>query len=158
VSKLTISLKVKEGANKMFIVSRPCLAGQLETIFVIRGTLTFDGDHVSLCECQLSALVIVSVAAHEAHGNYPWVPWSFCYRSGVCFRQFNCHHVVKLVGIVSSGRPTLVVMELMTNGDLKNFLRSHRPDEEVQDLYLSRKVDSCNFVCLDGGLCSGSQD
>ena len=45
-------------------------------------------------------------------------------------RQFNAHHVVKLLGVVSKGQPTLVIMELMANGDLKTYLRSHRPDNE----------------------------
>ncbi|KAG8180786.1 hypothetical protein JTE90_012965 [Oedothorax gibbosus] len=44
-------------------------------------------------------------------------------------KAFNCHHVIKLLGVVSKGQPTLVVMELMPNGDLKTYLRSHRPDE-----------------------------
>ncbi|XP_042898264.1 insulin-like peptide receptor isoform X1 [Parasteatoda tepidariorum] len=44
-------------------------------------------------------------------------------------KAFNCHHVIKLMGVVSKGQPTLVIMELMTNGDLKTFLRSRRPDE-----------------------------
>lgn len=39
----------------------------------------------------------------------------------------HCHHVVKLLGVVSKTHPTYVVMELMTRGDLKNFLRSRRP-------------------------------
>ena len=39
--------------------------------------------------------------------------------------------MVKLLGVVSKGQPTLVVMELMAQGDLKNYLRMHRPDEEV---------------------------
>lgn len=43
-------------------------------------------------------------------------------------RAFNTHHVVRLLGVVSQGQPTLVVMELMVNGDLKTYLRSHRPD------------------------------
>lgn len=46
----------------------------------------------------------------------------------ILFRAFNTHHVVRLLGVVSRGQPTLVVMELMTNGDLKSYLRSHRPD------------------------------
>lgn len=33
--------------------------------------------------------------------------------------------------MVSKGQPTLVVMELMTHGDLKSYLRSLRPDSEV---------------------------
>ncbi|XP_035205023.1 insulin-like growth factor 1 receptor [Stegodyphus dumicola] len=45
-------------------------------------------------------------------------------------KAFNCHHVVKLLGVVSKGHPTLVVMELMGKGDLKAYLRSRRPDNE----------------------------
>lgn len=43
-------------------------------------------------------------------------------------REFDAHHVLKLLGVVSKDEPTLVVMELMANGDLKSYLRSHRPD------------------------------
>uniref|UniRef100_A0A8C2K8M2 Tyrosine-protein kinase receptor n=1 Tax=Cyprinus carpio TaxID=7962 RepID=A0A8C2K8M2_CYPCA len=46
-------------------------------------------------------------------------------------KAFSCHHVVRLLGVVSKGQPTLVVMELMTHGDLKSYLRSLRPDSEV---------------------------
>ncbi|GFY37051.1 insulin receptor [Trichonephila inaurata madagascariensis] len=45
-------------------------------------------------------------------------------------KAFNCHHVVKLLGVVSKGHPTLVIMELMGKGDLKAYLRSRRPDNE----------------------------
>ncbi|XP_026320144.1 insulin receptor-like isoform X2 [Hyposmocoma kahamanoa] len=45
-------------------------------------------------------------------------------------KAFDTHHVVRLLGVVSRGQPTLVVMELMENGDLKTYLRSHRPDSE----------------------------
>uniref|UniRef100_A0A8K9V3L5 Tyrosine-protein kinase receptor n=1 Tax=Oncorhynchus mykiss TaxID=8022 RepID=A0A8K9V3L5_ONCMY len=41
-------------------------------------------------------------------------------------KEFNCHHVVRLLGVVSQGQPTLVIMELMTKGDLKSHLRSLR--------------------------------
>ena len=86
----------------------------------------------------------------------------------VYFRQFKCHHVVQLLGIVSRERPPLVIMELMAKGDLKNFLRLHRPDEEVALLrnwpvtstpmlpflqhdisvavLVNRLVESCSFV------------
>lgn len=43
------------------------------------------------------------------------------------------YHVVTLLGVVSIGQPTLVVMELLLGGDLKTMLREHRPDEEVRD-------------------------
>ncbi|KAL5273262.1 InR family protein [Megaselia abdita] len=42
-------------------------------------------------------------------------------------KKFNTYHVIKLLGVVSIGSPTYVVMELMGNGDLKSYLRSHRP-------------------------------
>ncbi|XP_029470000.1 insulin receptor [Rhinatrema bivittatum] len=45
-------------------------------------------------------------------------------------KAFSCHHVVCLLGVVSKGQPTLVVMELMAHGDLKSYLRSLRPDLE----------------------------
>ncbi|XP_058870993.1 insulin receptor-like [Acipenser ruthenus] len=45
-------------------------------------------------------------------------------------KAFVCHHVVRLLGVVSKGQPTLVVMELMTHGDLKSYLRSLRPEAE----------------------------
>uniref|UniRef100_A0A3B1J7U9 Tyrosine-protein kinase receptor n=1 Tax=Astyanax mexicanus TaxID=7994 RepID=A0A3B1J7U9_ASTMX len=45
-------------------------------------------------------------------------------------KAFSCHHVVRLLGVVSKGQPTLVVMELMTHGDLKSYLRCLRPESE----------------------------
>lgn len=38
---------------------------------------------------------------------------------------------VRLLGVVSQGQPALVIMELMTRGDLKSYLRSLRPEAEV---------------------------
>ncbi|KAG5667137.1 hypothetical protein PVAND_015134 [Polypedilum vanderplanki] len=46
-------------------------------------------------------------------------------------KQFDTHHVVRLLGVVSIGQPTLVVMELMASGDLKSYLRSHRPEYDT---------------------------
>lgn len=43
-------------------------------------------------------------------------------------KAFDTFHVVRLLGVVSRGQPTLVIMELMKLGDLKTYLRSHRPD------------------------------
>ncbi|XP_044740793.1 insulin-like receptor isoform X2 [Chrysoperla carnea] len=45
-------------------------------------------------------------------------------------KAFDTAHVVRLLGVVSQGQPTLVIMELMSNGDLKSYLRSHRPEEQ----------------------------
>ena len=43
-------------------------------------------------------------------------------------KEINTSHVVKLLGVVSQGQPTLVLMELMENGDLRKYLRGLRPD------------------------------
>lgn len=43
------------------------------------------------------------------------------------FRQFDTHHVVRLLGVVTKGEP-LVIMELMAKGDLRTYLRSCRAD------------------------------
>jgi insulin receptor len=45
-------------------------------------------------------------------------------------KKFDTFHVVRLLGVVSQGQPTFVIMELMANGDLKGYLRSHRPDND----------------------------
>uniref|UniRef100_A0A8C2BAR5 Insulin-like growth factor 1 receptor n=1 Tax=Cyprinus carpio TaxID=7962 RepID=A0A8C2BAR5_CYPCA len=52
-------------------------------------------------------------------------------------KEFNCHHVVRLLGVVSQGQPTLVIMELMTRGDLKSYLRSLRSKEVQKHVNLS---------------------
>ena len=46
-----------------------------------------------------------------------------------------CRVQVRLLGVVSQGQPTLVIMELMTRGDLKSYLRSLRPKEVHADFY-----------------------
>ncbi|KAM4572503.1 insulin-like growth factor 1a receptor [Odontesthes bonariensis] len=49
-------------------------------------------------------------------------------------KEFNCHHVVRLLGVVSQGQPTLVIMELMTRGDLKSHLRSMRKENSTSQV------------------------
>lgn len=47
----------------------------------------------------------------------------------LCFiREFTSAHVVQLMGLVSRGQPAYVLMELMTQGDLKSYLLKHRPE------------------------------
>ncbi|KAH7963205.1 hypothetical protein HPB52_020042 [Rhipicephalus sanguineus] len=48
-------------------------------------------------------------------------------------KAFSCQHVVKLLGVVSKDQPVFVLMELMSHGDLKTYLRSHRPDNDPND-------------------------
>jgi len=72
--------------------------------------------------------VIATQAAYHTRWWHAFLSQSVCI---LCCRRFDCYHVVKLLGVVSKGQPTLVVMELMLNGDLKSYLRAHRPDENV---------------------------
>lgn len=55
---------------------------------------------------------------------------NFLKEAGV-MKAFDTHHVVRLLGVVSNGQPTLVIMELMTNGDLKGYLRAHRSEQPL---------------------------
>uniref|UniRef100_A0A914YBP3 Protein kinase domain-containing protein n=1 Tax=Panagrolaimus superbus TaxID=310955 RepID=A0A914YBP3_9BILA len=45
-------------------------------------------------------------------------------------KQFNTAYIVKLYGVVSEGQPVLVVMEMMDQGNLRDYLRARRPDSE----------------------------
>lgn len=56
---------------------------------------------------------------------------------------------VRLLGVVSQGQPTLVIMELMTRGDLKSYLRSLRPDTEVSHELLDVCFFSLNHLDQD---------
>ncbi|CAG2120555.1 unnamed protein product, partial [Medioppia subpectinata] len=55
---------------------------------------------------------------------------SFLKEANIMKAFVNCHHIVKLIGIVSVENPVLVLMEYMVNGDLKNYLRLNRPDSD----------------------------
>jgi hypothetical protein len=46
-------------------------------------------------------------------------------------KPFETEHVVKLVGVVSANQPHLILMELMSNGDLRKYLMKHRPNDEA---------------------------
>ncbi|PIK45733.1 putative insulin-like peptide receptor, partial [Apostichopus japonicus] len=53
-------------------------------------------------------------------------------------KNIKTHHVVHLLGVVSKGQPTYVIMEFMAQGDLKNWLRARRPENQ-QDLPLMER-------------------
>ena len=58
-----------------------------------------------------------------------------------------------LVGVVSQGQPTLVLMELMENGDLRKYLRGQRPELSPDQPTLQVKI---LIICtLTGGLLKG---
>ncbi|XP_071965783.1 insulin-like peptide receptor isoform X2 [Antedon mediterranea] len=46
-------------------------------------------------------------------------------------KAITTHHIVKLLGVVSKGQPTYVIMEYMAQGDLKNWLRNRRPENQA---------------------------
>lgn len=52
-------------------------------------------------------------------------------------KKFNTYHVIKLLGVVSAGQPTYVIMELMANGDLKSYLRANRYIRPQEPEYLA---------------------
>ena len=60
-------------------------------------------------------------------------------RGHVSVSYSSCSLQVRLLGVVSQGQPTLVIMELMTRGDLKSYLRSLRPKEVVDGCHAPRR-------------------
>ena len=71
-------------------------------------------------------------------------------------KGFNTTHVVRLLGVVSQTAEPLVIMEYMTKGDLKSYLRSRREGAEVgiwllyfQCLNLLLKTRSFKCRCAD---------
>ncbi|KAK6179837.1 hypothetical protein SNE40_012104 [Patella caerulea] len=75
----------------------------------------------------------IRVAVKIVNEDANWYDKMNFLKEASIMKAFKCHHVVKLLGVVSKGQPALVIMELMANGDLKNFLRSHRPDSEEEN-------------------------
>lgn len=74
-------------------------------------------------------------------------------------KSFDSFHVVKLLGVVSLGQPMYMIMELMSNGDLKSYLRSLRPGQDEHPgrstLSLRRMLDFSAAIA-DGMLFLGS--
>ncbi|XP_033634340.1 insulin-like peptide receptor isoform X1 [Asterias rubens] len=54
-------------------------------------------------------------------------------------KAIHTHHVVRLLGVVSKGQPTYVIMEYMAQGDLKNWLRARRPENQADVALHNRK-------------------
>lgn len=52
-------------------------------------------------------------------------------------KSFRTAFVVRLYGVVSNGQPALVVMEMMSKGNLRDYLRSRRPGAEENTANLS---------------------
>ncbi|KAG9510915.1 Insulin receptor [Fragariocoptes setiger] len=53
-------------------------------------------------------------------------------------KQFDTHHVVKLLGVVSTSSPAYVIMEFMENGDLRSYIRGIRSEYEKKNTLYER--------------------
>ena len=65
------------------------------------------------------------------------------------FRCIETPHVVRLLGVVTEGFPQYVILELMDNGDLKNYLRkrrTNRPSPRVRILKFTYLMSKCNML------------
>ena len=56
------------------------------------------------------------------------------------FRNFKTPHVVMLIGVVSQGTPPLVLLEMMKNGSLKEYLHSLRASKKQEERRPTEKV------------------
>ena len=89
--------------------------------------MVFEGIAHKLIEGELTARVAVKTVNEKATMRERI---DFLQEASI-MKAFDCYHIVKLLGIVSQGQPTLVVMELMERGDMKGFLRSRRPGVRI---------------------------
>ncbi|KAE9548241.1 hypothetical protein FO519_008549 [Halicephalobus sp. NKZ332] len=79
----------------------------------------------SVCGVNFGDCAIKTVSESASHAEKAY----FLLEANV-MKQFDTSFIVKLLGVVSDGQPVLIVMELMQNGNLRDFLRSRRPDAE----------------------------
>uniref|UniRef100_A0A915PX02 receptor protein-tyrosine kinase n=1 Tax=Setaria digitata TaxID=48799 RepID=A0A915PX02_9BILA len=75
---------------------------------------------VTFGECAIKTVSETANSAERLH---------FLIEASV-MKQFNTSFIVKLYGVVSDGQPVLVVMEMMKKGNLRDYLRSRRPNAE----------------------------
>lgn len=79
---------------------------------------------------SVCGVVFGECAVKTVHpGAAPYDRYHFLAEATI-MKRFRTAHVVKLYGVVSQGLPSLVVMELMSRGNLKEYLMSRRPDHE----------------------------
>lgn len=62
--------------------------------------------------------------------------------------------IVRVVGLVSLSAPIMVVMELMPNGDLRDFLRKCRPDSTVAAASPAETLNGVDMVAIAARLAS----
>ncbi|PAV92164.1 hypothetical protein WR25_05330 isoform B [Diploscapter pachys] len=75
---------------------------------------------ISFGECAIKTVAESAGPAERIH---------FLLEANV-MKQFNSSFIIKLLGVVSDGQPVLVVMEMMSKGNLRDYLRSRRPGAE----------------------------
>uniref|UniRef100_A0A0R3S0M2 receptor protein-tyrosine kinase n=1 Tax=Elaeophora elaphi TaxID=1147741 RepID=A0A0R3S0M2_9BILA len=88
---------------------------------------------VTFGECAIKTVSETANSAERLH---------FLIEASV-MKQFNTPFIVKLYGVVSDGQPVLVVMEMMKKGNLRDYLRSRRPnaEENIHGLPVPGAVD-----------------
>ncbi|KRZ21899.1 Insulin receptor [Trichinella pseudospiralis] len=94
--------------------------GSFGTVYAGRGR-----DVLSSCGVRFGDCAIKTVSQNGS----VYDRWHFLVEASV-MKKFNTAFVVKLYGVVSEGQPALVVMELMSNGNLRDYLRSRRPGSD----------------------------
>ncbi|XP_055355643.1 insulin-like peptide receptor [Paramacrobiotus metropolitanus] len=77
---------------------------------------------------------------------------NFFLQEASIMKNFRCHHVVKLLGIVSEGQPVWVIMEYMASSDLKTWLRNQRPEDDKPD---RRPPAVSRMLQMAGEICDG---
>ncbi|XP_065207315.1 insulin-like peptide receptor isoform X2 [Planococcus citri] len=84
----------------------------------------YEGRAKGIIQKGVTTKVAVKTLNKSPTNHRTWM--SFLNEASV-MKQFDTHHVVRLLGVVTKGEP-LVIMELMAKGDLRTYLRSCRAD------------------------------
>ncbi|KAK0422235.1 hypothetical protein QR680_007450 [Steinernema hermaphroditum] len=79
---------------------------------------------------NFSGQVVGECAIKTVHDDAPLAEQIHFLLEGSVMKKFGNEFIVKLYGIVSNGSPPYVIMEMMANGNLRDFLRAHRPGAE----------------------------
>lgn len=61
--------------------------------------------------------------------------------------KFNHQNIVQCIGVSLQALPRFILLELMSEGDMKTFLRENRPKA------VSTKVNTPNVSCVGPSLC-----
>lgn len=67
----------------------------------------------------------------------------------IIMSQFNHPNIVKFIGITFEKNYRFIVTELLSGGDLKEFLRKNRPSVVCIQLNVKLNSNVCRFIELD---------